>query len=173
MTTLEGELIVDYLKTRPDLHSLLQALPYAPTPVATTNRFARSCLDGTDGDADPGGWDLAPCVFLHRDCCQIYPVRPFMCRSFGSRVPCSQTGSAEVDPFFLTLTTVIMQCIEHLDRGRPWGNLNSILRLLASAPAGGEELPTAQPLPGFLIPPEEEAAIKDRLEILLALVRGS
>ncbi|MHB8809566.1 MAG: hypothetical protein ACYC9M_06080, partial [Desulfobulbaceae bacterium] len=134
MTTLEGELILEYLsRQRPDLLPLLDTLPgAAPAPRTTTNQFAAACLRGEDIAEEAGCWDLSPCIFLRERRCVIYPVRSFMCRSFGSRVRCEEGSEAEVEPLFLSLNTVIMQCIEHLDQGRPWGNLNTILRRLAA-----------------------------------------
>ena len=178
MTTLEGELIHEYLTSkRPDLLPLLASLPdNSPVPRATTNQFAAACLRGEDiADDDPGEWDLTPCVFLQEGSCTIYPVRSFMCRSFGSRVCCAEQGMAEVEPLLLTLNIIIMQCIEHLDQGRPWGNMNAVLRRIAAGKKGRGAMdratgPVAQPIPGFLFLPEEEAALQGKLQTLLRLV---
>jgi len=176
MTTLEGELVYAYLREHPELLPLLGQLPEdSPTPAATTNRFARACLQGEDAAEEDPAWNFAHCIFLKKDCCVIYPVRPFMCRSFGSRVKCSESGCAEVAPLFLTLNTIIMQCIEHLDRGRPWGNMNTVLRLLTEPVSNGTsatQLPRAEPLPGFLIPPEEEERLRTRMDALLAIINN-
>ena len=174
ITTLEGELIHEYLAgQRLDLLPLLASLPgNSPVLQASTNQFAAACLRGEDIADDPGGWDLAPCLFLREGSCTIYPVRPFMCRSFGSRVCCAEQGVAEVEPLFLTLNTIIMQCIEHLDQGRPWGNMNAILRRIAAgkeATARASGL-VAQPIPGFLLLPEEETALAGKLQTLLHLL---
>ena len=177
MTTLEGELIHEYLtRQRPDLRPLLETLPgNSPTPGTTTNQFAAACLRGEDAAEEAGGWDLTPCVFLREGSCTIYPVRSFMCRSFGSRVRCNEHGEAEVEPLFLTLNTVIMQCIEHLDQGRPWGNMNTILRQRAVRGVGGNNEDSspqliAQPLPGLLLLPEEEAALRGQVQDLFRLL---
>lgn len=178
MTTLEGEMIHDHLtRQRPDLLPLLAILPgNGPVPAETTNQFAAACLRGEDADADTGSWDFSPCLFLQKECCAIYPARPFMCRGFGSRVCCAEGGEAEVEGLFLSLNTVIMQCIEHLDQGRPWGNMNTILRRIA-ANCKGEKTqedasgPVAQPIPGFLLLPGEEAALREKLRILLRLLK--
>ncbi|MDW7772243.1 MAG: hypothetical protein SCH71_05060 [Desulfobulbaceae bacterium] len=173
MTTLEGKLIHAYIKSDPELLPLLDHLPEnSPTPAATTNRFALACLQGEETPEEDQPWNLNPCIFLRDNCCTIYPVRSFMCRSFGSRVPCHLTGSAEVDPLFLTLNTVIMQCIEHLDQGRPWGNMNTILRSLAG-PGNKESKSTltAEPIPGLLIPPDEAEKLGAQLNILMGIIR--
>lgn len=178
MTTLEGELIYEYIRTdKPELLPLLNSLPEnSPVPATTTNRFALACLRGIDiGEEDPS-WNLDPCVFLHENCCTVYPVRSFMCRSFGSRVKCDESGSAEVEPLFLTLNTVVMQCIEHIDQGRPWGNLNTILRSLketgdnVSEPVNQPGL-LAEPIPGLLIPPDETDKLSHQLNTLLGIIR--
>lgn len=177
MTTLEGELIHEYLtRQRPDLLPRLATLPAdSPAPWATTNQFAAACLRGEDIEEAPACWDLTPCVFLQDGSCTIYPVRSFMCRGFGSRIRCDEQGEAEVEPLFLTLNTVIMQCIEHLDQGRPWGNLNTILRRIAADKKGkeGKDRTTglvAQPIPGFLLLPEEETALREKVQALLRLL---
>lgn len=177
MTTLEGELLTEYLAVRADLPPQPEAMPAAvPAPPATTNQFAAACLRGEDeGEAQPA-WDTAPCFFLRDNCCTVYPARPFMCRSFASRVRCDRTGAAEIEPFLLTLNTVILQCIEHLDRGRPWGNIYAVLRSLRKQ-QGKEEmngepgLLIADRIPGFLIPPEEADRMNGVLRNLLDVLR--
>lgn len=176
MTTLEGELIADYIqKEKPELLPLLESLPPDSTaPTTTTNQFAQACLEGKDLNEEEVSWNFSPCLFLRKNCCTIYPVRSFMCRSFGSKIKCNISGSAEVDPVFLTLNTVIMQCIEHLDQGRPWGNLNSILRLLTTTdPDEMNKKNTlfAQQIPGFLIPPEEHSQLQEHLNTLLNILQ--
>lgn len=176
ITTLEGELITDYIKSQKR-----ELLP-PPGRLAenylnqqTTNQFAAACLRREYQEDNAPRWNMTPCIFLRDNCCTIYPVRSFMCRSFGSKVPCDINGEAEVDPAFLTLNTVILQCIEHLDRGRPWGNMNGILSLAENS-TRGEHCPTkgeyelSRPIPGFLIPPEEIDALHAKLEILLKII---
>lgn len=180
MTTLEGELIHEYINSsKPELLSLLDCLPDdSPAPATTTNQFANTCLQGIDSEYEDQPWNLDPCLFLRENCCTIYPVRSFMCRSFGSRIKCAQSGSAEVEPLFLTLNTIIMQCIEHLDQGRPWGNLNTILRSLTKRKKKGEKgrkhaALRAEPIPGFLIPPDEADKLDSQLKTLLGIVRDT
>lgn len=176
MTMLEGELIHEYIRTeRPELMAILDALPEGAATPKTTNQFAAACLrEEEDGD-EPDSWNMAPCVFLRENCCTVYPVRSFMCRSFGSRVPCGLRGEAEVEPLLLTLNTVILQCLEHLDQGRPWGNMNTILRLVQEIRPGEsgrlkENMRISGPIPGFLIPPDETAAMHNKLQALLEII---
>lgn len=172
MTTLEGEMILDYIRvSRPELLKLIDELPLEnPAHGTTTNQFARACLQNKTIE-DLSLWNLEPCIFLHKCRCSIYPVRSFMCRSFGSKIRCDIAGTAEVDPLFMTLNTVIMQCIEHLDHGRPWGNMNMILRSLANRQENGPQL-LAEKIPGFLIPPDEAARIDDQVQKLLDILNG-
>jgi Fe-S-cluster containining protein len=180
MTVLEGELIHDHVTAdRPELSALLDNLPEnCPAPATTTNQFAAACYAGREVNHETA-WDLSPCVFLRENCCTIYPVRPFMCRSFGSRIRCEESGEARVDPLFLTLNTIIMQCIEHLDQGRPWGNMNTILRLLSNRKEGAPmmcpkpALLCSEPVPGFLVPPEEGDQLHGRIKTLLDIISGS
>lgn len=175
MTTLEGELIYQYLTdNKPELISLLESLPEnLPTPSITTNQLARACLQKKDIDEENTHWNLAPCLFLQNDHCAIYPVRSFMCRSFGSQIKCCESGSAEIDQLFLTLNIIIMQCIEHLDQGRPWGNLITILRSLS--PVGDhtkKQTLLAEPIPGFHILPEEADHLHQQIKTLLSIIKG-
>lgn len=174
MTILEGELIADYIRTeKPELLDTLRNLPQSSLNPRTTNEFAEACLREED-EGEEGGWDMRPCVFLRDGCCAVYPVRPFMCRSFGSRVPCDREGEAEVAPLYLTLNTVVMQCIEHLDQGRPWGNMNAILRMAGQPGSGREKEQQAcrisRSIPGFLLTPDEAEALEEHLQSLLKIV---
>ena len=176
MTTLEAELIVNYIRAeKPELLRKLKSLPHSSLNQKTTNEFAAACLKEEEDLGEIDSWDMTPCQFLENDCCTIYPVRSFMCRSFGSKVPCNKGGEAEVEPLFLSLNTIILQCIEHLDQGRPWGNMNTILKMLEEESfdvQGGlnQDLRLAEPIPGFLIPPDEMEDIHNKLQILLEII---
>ena len=165
VTALEGRLVSDYLLAngwgRAGLEQRLGKFPGRRRALLTTNDFARLCFDGVEAPEEEGTpWDFTPCLFLKNNCCTIYPVRPFMCRAFVSTGNCAEQGVAEVAPFMLMANTVFMQLIEHLDQGRPWGNLLDVLALqLAGSTDQSHEqnrLAMSRPLPGFLIPPEEE-----------------
>lgn len=176
MTRLEGELIFEYIKSeKPELLKTIRNLPTSDLSPITTNQFAAACLQEKMPEDTEETWDMTPCVFLKDSCCAIYPVRSFMCRSLGSRVLCDLKGEAEMDPLFLTLNTVILQCIEHLDQGRPWGNMNIILQMVAADHESSEKqkekgIRISQPIPGFLIPPEEINQVENQLKILLRIV---
>jgi len=176
MTTLEGELIRDYIKTnKPELLDTLKNLPASFLNQKTTNQFAAACLREEEGEEESESWEMTPCAFLQNNCCTIYPVRSFMCRSFGSKTPCDMKGEAEIEPLFLTLNTIILQCIEHLDRGRPWGNMNTILQIAENAGSSDASkqkkiFRISEPIPGFLILPDESVALENQLQKLLKII---
>ena len=173
MTELEGRLIGDYIESHPELAGRLPVDPETlHTPSTTTNRFAELCMAGRDEQDDDDSWSFEPCSFLHDDSCLIYPVRSFMCRSFGSRVRCDESGVAEVEPWFLSLNTVIMQCLEHLDQGRPWGNMFNILRHLHNPGVNQNcaSLLTSVPSPGLLLHPDEMERLGSCIQTLTNFV---
>jgi Fe-S-cluster containining protein len=161
MTTLEGERITEYVRQRGQLDTLAARLRDSrPSirPTQTTNQFAASCLAREEPAEERAEWDFTPCIFLDQGLCTIYPVRPFGCRSFSSTHDCRIHGCAEVAPVLITVNTVVLQIIEHLNsRGGCWGNMVDILRQLLAGQEGVAEshLLEAQPNPGFLIPQEE------------------
>ena len=161
MTTLEGERIIEYLQENGQIDNLAPMLAASrPTtrPVQTTNQFAADCLAQEELLPEEGAWDFTPCIFLARNLCTVYPARPFGCRSFSSTVNCATHGCAEVAPVVITVNTVVMQIIEHLNsRGGFWGNMTDILRqlLAGKGTTADPHLLPARPNPGFLIPQEE------------------
>ena len=179
ITTLEGELIHNYIKSKkPELLDTLQDLPASFLNQKTTNQFADACLREEEDGEEIKSWDMTPCVFLQDNCCTIYPVRSFMCRSFGSKVPCGRKGEAEIEPLFLTLNTITLQCIEHLDQGRPWGNMNTILQMVKEISSGKtseqeKNLRISEPIPGFLLPPDEAVTLQNQLQTLLKIIELS
>ncbi|MBU0483961.1 MAG: hypothetical protein KKB30_05550 [Proteobacteria bacterium] len=171
MTTLEGELIDDFLRTAG--HDLAGILPSQchPSPSCTINQFAHCCLRGQEPPSEKDDFrSFEPCVFLAERSCTIYPVRPFGCRSFGSTIRCDEHNSAEAEPWFITLNSVVLQFIEHLDRGRHWGNMLEVLRLISCENSQNPDRPEidqvrdrlllARSIPGFLVPPEEAEKIE-------------
>lgn len=161
MTTLEGERIIDYVRQNGQLNAMvarLQAGRPLIRPAQTTNQFAASCLAREEPAEEGTEWDFTSCIFLEDKLCTIYPVRPFGCRSFSSTLDCSVHGTAEVPPVLITVNTVVLQIIEHLNsRGGCWGNMIDVLRYMLTGQEEEAEshLLAAQPNPGFLIPQEE------------------
>lgn len=104
-------------------------------PLITTNQLAELCLAGEEPpteDADPA-W--GPCPLLTDAVCPVYPLRPFGCRSFVSGRNCSPLGCAEQTPLMVTVNTVFLQAIEHLDQTGCSGNFSDLLRVMAPAEA--------------------------------------
>jgi hypothetical protein len=91
---------------------------------------------------------------------------------------CRPGVDADLPAELATIVTVIWQIIEHLDVGGVYGNLVDLLLALddeknRSAYAGGERimvkgLPPTRPVPGFLVPPEQEAVVGRFLQKLLS-----
>ena len=67
------------------------------------------------------------CPMLENGICTIYPVRPLGCRVMMSETPCGQTGAADMPELALTITTVFMQFVEHLDEGGVYGSFLDLL----------------------------------------------
>lgn len=148
-------------------------------PDKTTNEYIASCLT-RNASAQSVPANSAPCPFLQNDICSIYPVRPFVCLFFASEESCQKKGSALVPDHYLTGATVVMQLIEHLNQFKPWGNMLDMLTALSQLPPYAERfhpqdhaeschkrLLSAQPIPGFLIPEEDQSEVSPLLESIL------
>jgi len=168
MTTLEGHRIIQYLGLH-DQDALCSVVPgtsHAERYISaiTTNEFAIFCFKGEDPPEEQNGQPGMPCRFLSNNECMIYDARPFGCGCFFSTQPCQKEACALVDPFLLTVNTVFLQFIEHLDRGGFFGNLNDVLAFLKSADQHGspnssircQGLSRNKTIPGLLIPPEHQ-----------------
>jgi Fe-S-cluster containining protein len=167
MTSLEGEDILDFTQRAGTEKWLAERLGQAASGKSrgaiTTNQYAGACLEHREIDGDTlGNWDFTPCVFLEKNICSIYEVRPFGCRSFGSFVRCSENSGAEIAPIHLTVNTVFSQIIEHIcSDGGCLGNMADILENLLEDEAldtTGKLLP-AQSIPGFLLEAQEAKVI--------------
>jgi Fe-S-cluster containining protein len=174
MTTLEGEVIFDFAKRNGKekwlIGKLSQAVPPKSKTAITMNQFAEACLKHLEIEEDSmGNWEFASCVFLQDNICEIYEVRPFGCRSFGSLVQCAAGRAAEMAPMHLTVNTVFTQIIEHLcSDGGCCSSMTDILHSLTDRGArdGKMYLLAAQPVPGFLLEPREVKVVKDILQQL-------
>ncbi|MFZ0240717.1 MAG: hypothetical protein WAL90_03645 [Desulfobacterales bacterium] len=134
LTTLEGYHLVRGLE--PQQLAVLRA-GLAPAfaqasfrPRLTTNRIAALCRAGREIPEEVYGTSGDSCPLLQDAICRVYPLRPFGCRCFVSRVACREAGSAEMPDFVLTVNTVFMQTIEHLDASGCTGNLTDVLLCL-------------------------------------------
>ena len=145
-------------------------------PKITTNLLANLCANGIEPPEEAiSKWK--PCPFLTEDQCPIYPDRPFGCRCLVSRQDCGKAGYADMDDFVLSVNTVFLQTIEHLDAAGCTGNLLDMLNVMTSrnnrqayeahrlkcASAG---LIDNQPLKILMIPPEHRSRMQPILESL-------
>ncbi|RJX28191.1 MAG: hypothetical protein C4531_12355 [Desulfurivibrio sp.] len=155
----------------------------------TTNGFARLCLEKNE-DYPEGEPDQATgrCPFLEENCCSVYAARPFSCRGFASSSACHLDGFAHLDERLLVINTVTMQLIEHLGQRGYWGNMLDVLLALAPHQANkavnehiGAETEitgaimrtlTAEPIPGFLLQPEDENEVNRYLQSVFSAKIG-
>ncbi|MDA8165681.1 MAG: YkgJ family cysteine cluster protein [Desulfobacteraceae bacterium] len=175
VTGLEAAVLREHL-AETGRTGLLAALPSLAAdnhrPRTTTNELAAACLQEIESDGEPESWNFDSCPFLADQVCTIYPARPFGCRAFASLVPCADAGTAEVPPLLLTINTVLLQLIEHLDQGGIWGNLLDVLAVDLETKTNGQGPLTCRPCPGFLIPPEEQEEIDALLRALFRELVG-
>jgi Fe-S-cluster containining protein len=181
MTTLEGELIASHL-ARIGESRLLEKVCRSRDrnfdrliPQLTTNRLAEICLRGEAPPTEPMADSPGTCPLLEADRCTIYPVRPLACRTMVSRVDCAATGFADMDDFSVTVSTVLMQYVEHIDADGCSGNFADVLVCLSSpahrtffrqdalsCPENG--LVKNRPIPALMIPPEHRQRIRPLLD---------
>jgi len=174
MTSLEGEMILDFVKGKGGEKWLREKLalvvPEQSRPGISTNMFAEACLNHRELDGETFGcWDFAPCVFLEEQICTIYEARPFGCRSFGSLAQCAADREAEMAPIHLAVNTVFTQVIEHIDSdGGYWSTMTDILHSLADSESRHLKklLQPARPVPGFLLEPREAKVVQVLLQQL-------
>jgi hypothetical protein len=173
-TTLEGYYMITTLETD-RLPGLLGRLLSASCgsrfrPQLTTNRIAELCLQGRSLPAEERGSENASCPLLADKACLVYGQRPFGCRCFVSRIPCRSSGQAEVDSFVLTVNTVFLQVMEHVDARGCSGNLIDVLLNQSSAAerqayrhnrlnCSSAGLIPNRSMPALMVPPEHRRRI--------------
>ena len=64
--------------------------------------------------------------------CPLYLLRPFGCRCLVSRHDCGNKGYAEIEDFVLSVNTIFMQTIEHVDLNGCTGNMIDVITTMAS-----------------------------------------
>lgn len=182
ITSLEGRYLIRHVQKMgaQDLLSSLDesAHPGSAGKIITTNAFARLCFSGKDLPEDAPRSAHGPCKLLSSRECPIYEARPFGCRCFFSTQPCEKEGCAVVDPYLLTLNTVFLQFIEHVDAGGFSGRLEPVLvALTRAAPSPTtsntplDHLTANHPIAGLLIPPEHRSGMKPIVADLARIVR--
>jgi len=119
LTTLEGYKIMHRLTAYPDtdiipkIHSAAEIKRFRPQ--ITTNRLAQLCAADIEPPAEIYSDNRQKCPLLQDHVCPIYELRPFGCRCLVSRRNCGEKGYAEIDDFVLSVSTVFLQTIEHVD----------------------------------------------------------
>lgn len=182
LTTLEGYRIVERLAAG-RRSSLLERVRKAASqnrfrPALTTNAIAGLCAAGQEIPPEEIDPHWGSCSLLADSLCPVYDVRPFACRCLVSRKNCAESGCADLDDFLLSVNTVFLQVIEHLDAEGCCGNLIDVLLLLESvdvrradaaglAPEGG--LIRNQPMRFLFVPPEHREKMAPILERLQGL----
>lgn len=182
LTTLEGYYIISKLVTKGNTNAItkIRETPEAKRfqPQMTTNQLAARCAAGIDPPPENDAEQLQPCPVLTNSECPIYVFRPFGCRCLVSRHKCAEKGYAEVDDFILSVNTVFLQTIEHVDHQGCTGNLVDLLKLMIAdgirEAYEGNALKCAdmgliknQPLKVLMIPPQHRI----RMEPILAMLR--
>ena len=180
LTTLEGFKIVERLNLDSDIDvsQLVQSAGEIkrPRPQLTTNHLAQLCAAGVD-PPEADNPDLEACPLLGDHQCPIYDLRPFGCRCLVSRHNCAPKGYAEVDDFVLSVNTVFLQTIEHVDAGGCSGNLLDVLLAMLQAKkreaycngalhCSASRLIANQPLQTLMIPPEHRTKMAPILQQL-------
>lgn len=181
LTTLEGYRFVEYAESCRQ-SAWLQAVKSASykkrfQPKITTNTIAEFCMHDRCLPDEELPLKCEPCPLLSKDKCLLYKVRPFGCRCMISKRDCHETGFAEIDEFGVSVNTVFLQTIEHLDYDGYSGNLTDILLCLATEknryayrtktlPFTNWGLIPNQPMRVLMIPPEHREKMKPILQAL-------
>ena len=177
LTTLEGFIIVNELRSAEN-HDLLNKLRQKDSaarrlPDITINSMALLCAEGKDFTEIDRHPSPTACPLLAENTCPIYEVRPFGCRCLVSHEHCENNGCATINDYILTVNTLFMQVIEHVDSGGLFGNLTDILLFLEtetvpknSLKYSNRHLIRNQPLKVLMIPPEHRDKIKPILTSL-------
>ena len=173
VTAIEAHCILDWLNKEDsvDLMKPLRSIPVKTIcrPAITTNGLADKCLNQIEPPEEEVPSVTGVCPFLNKAdrTCFIYEVRPFSCRSFFSKKKCEDHGHADIEPVLLTVNSVFLQVIEHIDSESLFGNIIEMLLFLGdkmnhdryvkrgTLPSSNGFLQT-RPIPGFIIPPEDE-----------------
>jgi hypothetical protein len=136
LTTLEGYKIADRLMIAGKSHIIDQLVRVDIStryrPQISTNRLAELYAADAKVPEEEMADQWEECPLLDVDACAIYGLRPFGCRCLTSRQDCSETGFADIDDFTLSVNTVFLQTIEHLDADGCSGNLIDMLRVMSS-----------------------------------------
>jgi hypothetical protein len=181
LTTLEGYKIIDSLAPNQKagiIHTMQTASEIKRfQPRVTTNRLAQLCAEGIEPpeEIESEPWQNCPVLLDHQ--CPIYALRPFGCRCLVSRHNCGEKGYAEIDDFILSVNTVFLQTIEHVDAEGCSGSLVDVLQTMLNKQnweayrngklhCTGNGLIANQPLEVLMIPPEHRTKMEPILQDL-------
>ena len=180
LTTIEGYHIIQRLTSETNVDWLKKIVQAAKQPhfqpKITTNQFAQMCAQGIDPPQEEQPASHR-CPFLRADLCPLYTARPFGCRCLISRHDCGRHGYADIDDFALSVNTVMLQTIEHLDAEGCSGNLLDVLKVMSGEDNRGAYqrgklncastgLIANQPLKVLMIPPEHRSRMAPILQSL-------
>ena len=180
MTTIEGYRMVEDIlaKDKVDLFRRIKESDKQAgfRPKITINEMAELCMEKRDFPEEENT-STDECPLLADKECSVYQYRPFGCRCFISKQNCTESGSATVDDFVLTVNNIFLQVIEHVDAGGLFGNLTDILYFLENA-ENRENLLSSKminpssvliknhPLKILMIPPEHREEAQPILDAL-------
>lgn len=162
-TTLETSWMLK--NCAPDMKKIEDAAERAHyQPAVTANRMAFFCLNRREPPDETSVHAPGRCPLLDDlGYCTIYEYRPFSCRAMFSLSACKEAGEAEMPPFLFTLNLALYQIIEHLDRQGFSGNMLDLLLFSWDKHADFPYVKTNSPLPGFMVPPDEQLRFRSLL----------
>lgn len=169
LTGLEGKLLLQALTGvgREDLIARAIAKPVkaAERPQSTFNALARLCLAQEEPPGpEPAVGPAGACPLLENGLCAAYEARPLACRSMASRERCQSGGQAVEDPFWVSLNSAFFQLVEQCSLGLGgFGLLPQVLAALQGDEEAEKGLLICEPLPGLVVPPEDQAQVQEAL----------
>ena len=184
ITTLEGYHMIKSLPSAlaSDLMTKANSNPDTNRfqPALTTNQLAALCAAGGEPSDEVEAVADDRCFLLADRLCSIYELRPFGCRCLISRRNCGETGYADIEDFVLSVNTVFLQTIEHVDANGCTGNLVDVLEVfslndnLASYENGNLSCENTglipnHPLNILMIPPEHRIRMEPILQKLRSI----
>lgn len=180
LTSVEAYKIIMDLESNPEVDRIEKIRQAAAQthfkPKITTNQLANLCAQGIEPPEEESS-EWKSCPFLADDLCTIYALRPFGCRCLLSRHDCGTEGYADMDDYVLSVNTVFLQSIEHMDDKGCTGNLLDVLEVMASEEnrqayenktlkCSTVGLIANQPLNILMIPPEHRTKMEPILKSL-------
>jgi hypothetical protein len=188
LTRLEADFLMDSLGMgeKKDLGDRIrQKFPEKRyIPRMTTNGFARLCMEEREIPEEENDPAFGVCPLLEDDLCMVYAARPFGCRALLSEAHCGDGGFARVPPLVLTLNTLFLQAIEHLDQNGFSGNLSDMALFFLSGESfdgkAGSLHGTCweglfvrnEQIPAFMAPPKHQRRLRNLMEELKGLLTG-